>query len=1047
MLRLRPYFLLCLVFTICSWGAATAFAQSCVHATGGTAPTWVDTPITVQTGTFTAAFDATPSLSNMNSVVGLSHGAGTSYAAFANLVAFNGTQGVILARNGGVYASQTNVPYTGGSTYHFRLVVNVPAHTYSIFVTPPGSGELTIGTDYAFRTEQNTVTSIDHYGVFVGATSGTLTVCNFAIGGGGGGGDFSLTATPASQSVTTGGSTTYTVTIGASGGFSGSVALSASGLPAGATASFNPASVSGAGSSTLTVTAGSTTGNSTITITGTSGTLVRSTTVGLSVTAQPDFSLTATPGSQTVVAGNSTSYTVNVGSLNGFSGTVTLTASATPGVTASLGSSSITGSGTTTLMVTTTASTPAGTTNINITGTSGSLTHMTSVSLTVQQPAQRDFSITATPPQQSVNQGASTSYAVSISPINGYTGSVTLSVSGLPSGVTGSFSTNPVSGGSGSSTLNISASSSAATGPFNLTIAGDDSANSLSHSTSVALTISSGVVHFNGNPTMPPKWAFGVLWGSYHNGATVLSDADQLAANQLGGDLYWVDSSWLSSSYTGQPQNYVCFQFDSVQFPGDPTGAKLMSTLFNKHHLYFGVWEWPMIDQGCKFYSQGVSGHFFVPGCNGGGWHGNKVTGVVNFDSPAAVTWWEGLHKPLTDAGLTFIKMDTGCNVCGISTAACRAAPYNLSAKTNGGRGFTLTHTQGASNSNTTQGMWTGDTTASFSGMQSEMSTASGLNNATHSPWECGDTGGYNHTPTPELYIRWLEYTTFTPCQEFFGAKTTSIGSRFPWQFSNGQSGNLSTMAITLKYNQLRYQLTPFRYSNALAVYELGPASVGYYVNWIGSTKFTIGPKNGSSQIFVQPVTASNASSVSVSLPAGNWINYWTGASASGTVTVATPIDQEPVFVKAGSIIPMGPVVTFTDPASSSDPMTLDTYPAGHTSYTLLEDDGITPQYAAGQFSSIQFTSDNTSGHENFTIGAASGSYAGMPAARNYILKINQQASGPAGVTRDGAAMTQLSSLAAFNAASDGWFFDASTHIVWVKFNLSTSAATSVALQ
>jgi len=141
---------------------------------------WVNTPFTSQTGTFTATFDATPSLSNMNSVVALSHGAGTAYTAFANLVAFNGTTGTILARNGGAYAGPTPaIPYSGGNTYHFRLAINIPAHTYSIFVTPPGGSELTVGSNFAFRTEQNTVTSLNNYGVFVGATSGTLQVCNF----------------------------------------------------------------------------------------------------------------------------------------------------------------------------------------------------------------------------------------------------------------------------------------------------------------------------------------------------------------------------------------------------------------------------------------------------------------------------------------------------------------------------------------------------------------------------------------------------------------------------------------------------------------------------------------------------------------------------------------------------------------------------------------------------------------------------------------------------------------------------------------------------
>ncbi len=224
--------LLCLLVVACL--TAQGLGQ-CATATGTSG--WVNTPFAVvQTGTFSATFDATPLHSNMNSVVGLSQGAGVAYSAFANLVAFNGTQGMILARNGGGYAAQTNVPYTGGVTYHFRLVVNVPAHTYSIFVTPAGGSELIIGNNYAFRNEQSTVTSLNNYGVFVGTAvaADTLTVCNFAISSGGVA-DFSLSASPTSQTITAGGSTTYSVNIGAINGFSSGVTLSVSGLPTGAT--------------------------------------------------------------------------------------------------------------------------------------------------------------------------------------------------------------------------------------------------------------------------------------------------------------------------------------------------------------------------------------------------------------------------------------------------------------------------------------------------------------------------------------------------------------------------------------------------------------------------------------------------------------------------------------------------------------------------------------------------------------------------------------------------------------------------------------------
>ncbi len=372
-----------LLFSLVIAALAAQAAAQCPTATGGGG--WVNTPFAVaQTGTFTATFDATPSASHLNSVVALSHGAGTAYSAFANLVAFNGTGGVILARNGGVYASQTNVPYTGGQTFHFRLEVNVPAHTYSIFVTPPGGSELTIGSNYAFRTEQNTVTTLDNYGVFVGATSGTLMVCNFAIGGTPG---FTLSASPASQTITAGGSTTYSVSVAAVNGFSGNVALSISGLPTGATGSFSANPVSGSGSSVLTVsTNNSTQANSySLTITGSSNGLSHSASVTLNVNSGiPDFILSASPSSQTISPGNSTSYTVSVAPQNGFSGNVAFSVAGQPaGATPSFNPTSVTGSGTSTLTVATTSSTATGNSTLTITGDSGSLSHTANVALNI----------------------------------------------------------------------------------------------------------------------------------------------------------------------------------------------------------------------------------------------------------------------------------------------------------------------------------------------------------------------------------------------------------------------------------------------------------------------------------------------------------------------------------------------------------------------------------------------------------------------------------------------------------------------------------------
>src|SRR5215510_476183 len=149
---------------------ATGLLQGIGCATVTSGGGWQNFAFSPQTGSFTAEFDATPTASPIDSVVGLSRGAQTAYTGFATLARFN-PSGNIDARNGGAYAAASTIPYSANVTYHFRLIVNVPAHTYSTFVTPAGGSELTVGTNFAFRTEQNTVTTLDWWGTVVNAST------------------------------------------------------------------------------------------------------------------------------------------------------------------------------------------------------------------------------------------------------------------------------------------------------------------------------------------------------------------------------------------------------------------------------------------------------------------------------------------------------------------------------------------------------------------------------------------------------------------------------------------------------------------------------------------------------------------------------------------------------------------------------------------------------------------------------------------------------------------------------------------------------------
>ncbi len=208
-----------------------------------------------------------------------------------------------------------------------------------------------------------------------------------------------------------------------------------------------------------------------------------------------DFSIAASPGSQTVTAGNGTSYTATVTALNGFSGSVALTASGVPsGANASFNPASVTGSGPSTLSLTTSSSTPPGNYTVTVTGTSGSLAHSTTVTLVVNPPPVPDFSLSASPGTLTFNQGANGTSTITVNPINGFNGSVSLSASGLPSGVTAAF--NPSSTTS-TSVLTLTAATNAATGTANVTVTGIS--GSLTHTTTVSLTVNStGTNNFAG---------------------------------------------------------------------------------------------------------------------------------------------------------------------------------------------------------------------------------------------------------------------------------------------------------------------------------------------------------------------------------------------------------------------------------------------------------------------------------------------------------------------------------------------------------------------
>jgi hypothetical protein len=273
---------------------------------------------------------------------------------------------------------------------------------------------------------------------------------------------------------------TNALTITGQNGFNGTVALAATGLPAGLMASFSPAQATNASTVTLTASNTAAAGTYPVTITGTSGTLSSSTTLAITITA-PSFSLSASAATLTVPRAASGSSILTVAGQNGFNSTVALTAAGLPaGVTAAFSPSST--AGTSTLTIAASSSALAGTYPVTITGVSGALTSRVTISVSITVP---DFSVTFAPTGLTISPGQIAPGSLTIVPQGGFQGAVTLTATGLPAGVTAGFG---AATSSGVVTVTFTASSTAGAGTFPVVI--HAASGSLTHTTPLTLTVS-----------------------------------------------------------------------------------------------------------------------------------------------------------------------------------------------------------------------------------------------------------------------------------------------------------------------------------------------------------------------------------------------------------------------------------------------------------------------------------------------------------------------------------------------------------------------------
>ena len=365
-------------------------------------------------------------------------------------------------------------PFAGSVTL---AASGLPSGVTATFGTNPTSGNsvLTLTASSSATTGPATVTITGTSGNLTATTTIALTVVAPSTG------SFTLKPSASALSVTRGSSGTDTITVTDVSPFTGSVILAASGLPSGVTAAFGTNPTTGSSVLTLTASSTATTGAATVTITGTSGTLTATTSIALTVNPAASFTLAPSATTLSVTRGSSATDTITVTDVGGFTGSVTLAASGLPsGVTAAFGTNPTTGTSVLTLTASSTATTGAAT--VTITGTSGSVTATTIIALTVNPAA--SFTLAPSAATLPVTQGSSATDTITVTDVGGFTGSVTLAASGLPSGVTAAFGTNPTTG---TSVLTLTASSTATTGAATVTVTG--TSGSLTATTTIALAV------------------------------------------------------------------------------------------------------------------------------------------------------------------------------------------------------------------------------------------------------------------------------------------------------------------------------------------------------------------------------------------------------------------------------------------------------------------------------------------------------------------------------------------------------------------------------
>jgi alpha-D-xyloside xylohydrolase len=305
-------------------------------------------------------------------------------------------------------------------------------------------------------------------------------------------------------------------------------------------------------------------------------------------------------------------------------------------------------------------------------------------------------------------------------------------------------------------------------------------------------------------------------------------------------------------------------------------------------------------------------------------------------------------------------------------------------------RVFLLTRSSFAGAQRYAAATWSGDVSSDWTSFRKQIAAGLGMS-LSGIPWWTTDIGGFavprkwaRPDPAPadveewrELATRWFQFGTFCPLTRVHG----QFPNREMWFFGGDDHTAYRTQ---LAFDRLRYRLLPYTYALAADVTRrdrtiLRPLVMDFADDPKAlsiADQYLFGPA-----LLVNPVTRPGATSRAVYLPRGGWYDFWTGARLEGgrSIEAPAPLETLPLYVREGSILPMGPERQHTEDAPGG-PLTLWVYTGRSAAFELYEDDGVSYAYERGAFSTVPLSWDEASGV--LTVGARTGSYPGRVESR-----------------------------------------------------------------